>query len=258
MKKYFLFLVFLFFSVFSFGQQVPMGMKYQAVARDLKGNVLADQQITLKITLAGNNKQAWTNYYSETHVVQTSQLGLFTLVVGDGAVASGKFAEVPWSTEDIWMEVAIKDNSGFATLSNSKLLAVPFAFHAMTANELVGTDERHPGVPGNVWSTFGNLGTNPSTDALGTADNVDMIVITNNIERMRLLANGNINIIRSLNIGANLKVDSNVVLNDKLGSTINNGPFTVARNSPTLLSGTLTVDLATDLNSSLNVMARPI
>lgn len=245
--------MFFIFSVSSFGQQAPMGMKYQAVARDLKGNVLADQQITLKITLAGNNNQVWTNYYSETHVVQTSQLGLFTMVVGDGAVVKGKFTEVPWSTEDIWMEVAIKDNSGFATLSNSKLLAVPFAFHAMTANELVGTDERHPGVPGNVWSTFGNLGTSPTTDALGTADNVDMIVITNNIERMRMLANGNINIIRSLNIGANLKVDSNVVLNDKLGSTINNGPLTVARNSPTLLSGTLTVDLATDLNSSLNV-----
>lgn len=70
---------------------------------------------------------------------------------------------------------------------------------------------------------------------------------------MRLLADGNILIKRSLAIGANLTVDSNVVLNDKGGATTNNGPFTVARNSPTLLSGTLTVDLETDLNAALNV-----
>src|SRR5258705_6438446 len=111
MKKYVY--LFLFFIVSSFvvnGQDAaaPMGMKYQAVARDLKGNVLSDQQITLKITLAGNNNKSWTNYYSETHTVQTSQLGLFTLVVGEGVIMLGKFDDVPWSTEDIWMEVAIK------------------------------------------------------------------------------------------------------------------------------------------------------
>jgi len=257
MKKYFyLLLLFFIFSVAGFAQEgsTPMGMKYQAVARDLKGTVLSDQKLTLKITLAGNNNRSWTTYYSETHAVETNQLGLFTLVVGEGVVTDGKFVDVPWSTEDIWMEVAIKENTGFATISNSRLLAVPFAFHAMTASQLVSTTDRNtPGVPANVWSLFGNSNSNPANDVLGTTDNVDMVVITNNIERMRLLANGNINIVRSLGIGANLKVDSSVVLNDKMGSTINNGPFTVARNSPTLLSGTLTVDLATDLNASLNV-----
>ena len=218
-KYYYLFLLFFIFSIASFAQEpsAPMGMKYQAVARDLKGNVLSDQKITLKITLAGTNNQAWTNYYSETHVVQTSQLGLFTLVVGDGTVVQGKFAEVPWSMEDIWMEVAIQENTGFATISNSRLLAVPFAFHAMTANQLVDSGNRNsPGVPANQWSLFGNSNSNPANDVLGTTDNVDMVVVTNNIERMRLLANGNINIVRSLDIGANLKVDSNVVLNNKI------------------------------------------
>src|SRR5258705_11814734 len=120
MKKYVY--LFLFFIVSSFvvnGQDAaaPMGMKYQAVARDLKGNVLSNQQITLKITLAGNNNQSWTNYYSENHAVEKSQLGLFKLVVGEGGRTMGKFADVPWSTEDIWMEVAIKNNSGFAIIS---------------------------------------------------------------------------------------------------------------------------------------------
>ena len=70
---------------------------------------------------------------------------------------------------------------------------------------------------------------------------------------MRIFGNGNMAIRKELQINANLTVDSSAFLNKIGGSTINYGPFTVERQSPTLLSGTLTVDRATDLNSSLNV-----
>lgn len=261
MKKFsYIISLLLFLSVTTFAQQAPTGMKYQAVARNLKGEVLGDQAITLKVSLAANDNTSWHNYYSETHSVTTSALGLFTLVVGEGTVVEGNFKQVPWSTKDIWMKVEIKEGTGFATINNSKLLAVPYAFHAFTANELVRnsgggntSSATGNGVPANVWSTFGNSNTSPTTDALGTTDNADLKIITNNIERMRILSDGNIQIVKSLSIGANLKVDSNVVLNNVSGTTTNNGPFTVSRNSPTLLSGTLTVDHATDLNASLNV-----
>jgi hypothetical protein len=38
----------------SLWQSVPQGMKYQAVARDLSGEVMADQAIAIKIALQGN------------------------------------------------------------------------------------------------------------------------------------------------------------------------------------------------------------
>ena len=46
--------------LFLFGPQlmaqgVPQGMKYQGVARDADGNVLANQRIALKINLNGEN-----------------------------------------------------------------------------------------------------------------------------------------------------------------------------------------------------------
>lgn len=138
----------------AFGKLAPMGMKYQAVAKDLSGIVMADKQVTLQITLAGNVNNSWTNYYTETHNVTTNKLGLFNLVLGEGKKGEGAFTDVPWSSQDIWMEVSLKTNAGFAAISNSRLLVVPYALHALTASELVNPLGWEPGVPSNTWSTF--------------------------------------------------------------------------------------------------------
>ena len=58
---------------------------------------------------------------------------------------------------------------------------------------------------------------------------------------------------RDAEIGDDLTVKKNVYLNTVGGETLNNGNFTVTNQKSTLLSGLLTVDLATDLNASLNV-----
>lgn len=265
MKRLNLLLLFVFFLALKIHAQIiPRGMKYQAVARNLSGEILANQKSALKINLvtAHSGSKPGTVYYSETHDVTTDMLGLFALVIGEGKVLSGSFDKVPWSTDDIWMQVAIKDKSStaFSIISNSKLLAVPYAFHAGTANAL--TNNRNnipveqmgnlPGIPSQTWSLFGNSNSGP-LDKLGTTDVADLIIVTNNVERMRITAEGNVNIARSLKVGANLTVDSSVYLNKIAGSTFNYGAFTVDRLSPTYLTGILTVDKATDLNSTLNV-----
>src|SRR5688572_10144136 len=106
-----------------YAQNVPQGMKYQAVARNLSGNVIANGEISLKISLLTGSK-ASTVHYSEVHTITTSPLGLFSLVIGEGKAEKGAFSTVPWSTDDVWMEVSIKEkgSSTFAVISNSKLL----------------------------------------------------------------------------------------------------------------------------------------
>ena len=229
-------------------QQVPQGMKYQAVARNLKGEILADDQIVLRISLTGNQKNSAVVYYSELHNVKTNELGLFTLVIGEGVSNKPSFKEVPWSSENIWMEVAIADKAkgGFTVISSSKLLAVPYAFHAETANKISdnvltqGNKEIAGPTPSSPWTTKGNSGIMPS-DYLGTSDNSSLIIKTNGLERMNVLNNGDVN------------VKGNVNLNTASGATINNGNLTVANLSATSLTGTLTVDKATNLNDVLNV-----
>lgn len=46
----------------------------------------------------------------------------------------------------------------------------------------------------NNWELTGNAGTNPTTNFLGTTDNVDVVLRANNVERMRLKANGDVGI----------------------------------------------------------------
>lgn len=47
---------------------------------------------------------------------------------------------------------------------------------------------------GEGWSLLGNAGTNPATNFIGTTDNQALTIRTNNVERMRLGANGNVSI----------------------------------------------------------------
>lgn len=242
-----------------FAQVSPGGMNYQAVARNLKGEILPNQPVSLKVSLFSVQSSGKVEYYNEVHNVTTSVTGVFSLIIGGGTPARGStYHTIPWSTQNIWMEVAIKSSADAAYLvtSSSKLLAVPYAYHAMTADRLAGTNGNNatsPGNPSGAWQLAGNSTSNPANDKLGTTDSIDIKIVTNNIERMRIFGNGNININKNVRINAKLTVDSSTFLNQIGGSTINYGPFTVDRQSPTLLSGILTVDRATDLNSTLNV-----
>lgn len=278
MKKMTLLLATVFTLAFqAVSQTPPRGIKYQAVARNLKGEVLANEKITLRISLLSLEAGRQEVHYSEVHEMVTNAVGLFSLTIGNGQSSGQELDRVPWSTRNIWMEVAIREKSTgvFAVISNSELLAVPYAFHAVTASRLAeggpGMENNGPGVPANVWSLKGNSNTNPLVDKLGTTDNKDLILVTNNIERFKITAAGDINIANSLRVGIDVEVGNdlyvkkNVFLNTVSGSTTNNGSFTVANGNPTALTGQLTVDNntwlksrlrtdgITDLNAALNV-----
>lgn len=114
-----------------FAADVPQGMNYQAVARDKNGDVLANKEIVLKVSLLSNTLTR-VYHYTEIHKITTNQLGLFSIVIGKGKILNGSFDMVPWSSEEIWMEVAMseKDESDFRTINASKLYTVPYAFIA--------------------------------------------------------------------------------------------------------------------------------
>src|SRR5262245_44714401 len=44
------------------------------------------------------------------------------------------------------------------------------------------------------WKLIGNNGTDPATQFVGTTDNVDLVLRTNNLERLRLSSTGNLGI----------------------------------------------------------------
>lgn len=271
MKQLITFIVsFILLTGSSFAQNVPQGMKYQAVARDADGQVIAGQDITLRISLYDHPARPVIDYM-ETHQVTTNELGLFALTVGEGIPEKGTFDRIPWGTEEIWMQVSIRttDQVDFVTISDTKMLSVPYAFHAGTANDFAGTTDSRGGTTDpytKIWNVQGNYLTHPPRDKLGTADLAPLSVVTNNIERMNIADTGDISIVKSLAIGRNLDVENDVYLNTNfdqllttagdpfnIGETINFGNFTVENESATHLTGNLTVDKNSLLKGNLVV-----
>ena len=172
-------------------------MNYQAVARDATGKILANQQIILKISFSANTKEKQA-FYTEVHQVTTDELGLFNLVIGEGKEPVGAMKDIPWATEQIWLDVALKTKveQAFSLMGSVELRSVPYAFHAATASQLVNESsaielpmEKNQSI---YWTTSGNTNTSPPVHFLGTRDNKDFVLKTNNTERIRFLADGRI------------------------------------------------------------------
>ncbi len=262
MKKILFSIIISLLMITSFNAQTtPQGMKYQAVARDLSGEIIANQPISLKIKLQSDINLSQI-YYTEVHNVTTNQFGLFSLVVGQGNIEKGVFNKIPWETENIWIDIAMKtdEEDNYSSVSISKLLAVPYAFHAATASKISDGIEVKggSGVPSQNWSLFGNSKSDPDKDKLGTTDEADLVLVTNDEERMRIFSNGDINMKKSLSIDENLTVAKNVYLNTVEGETINNGPFTVENQSLTLLTGDLHVNGFGQFDSNINIDASTV
>ncbi len=207
-------------------QVLPSGINYQAVARDSKGQPMVNKDIDFKISLLAGDAQGKT-VYEETHLVHTGEIGMFGLIIGQGKALRGEFSKVPWSEKQIWMEVAIDENksSKYVTLSASKLMAVPYAFHAGTSDVVVGeeTSGRNDVGPSAFWKVNGNNMTFPGSMFIGTIDFNDLVFKTNSIEAMRIEKTGDINIKNSLSVGVDINVgrDANIGRDANLGRNLN-------------------------------------
>ncbi|MBR6175216.1 MAG: hypothetical protein IKQ52_06490, partial [Bacteroidales bacterium] len=72
-------------------------LSYSAVVRNSANELVANQTLTVTISIANSN--GGLAVYSETHSgVQTNQNGLLTLVIGDGGSQAGSMSDVTWST----------------------------------------------------------------------------------------------------------------------------------------------------------------
>jgi hypothetical protein len=289
-------LAILLFTVIAFAQ-APNKMSYQSVIRDNKGVLLADKKVSIQISILKGSEKGEA-VYVETHKTNTNTNGLVTLEIGAGENSRGKFSEIDWANGSYFIKTATdaRGGSDFNIVGISELLSVPYALHAKTvANGFSGDfndlrnkptklsefvndiglikgsglpsnvlakpgDPISAGVPAQTWNLYGNSATLSSRDKLGTTDFQDLVMVTNNIERLRITALGEINLANSLQVGKDLTVIRNVYLNTGgSGATINNGNFTVANHSATNLTGnldvdqTLNVDGATTLQSNLDV-----
>jgi len=104
MKQKLLFAVCLACMAMASNGQAPNAIPYQAVARDNSGNIIANQNISLRFSIH-NATVSGTVVYSETQSATSNSLGLFSVNVGQGIVISGTFSSIAWNSGNKFLQV---------------------------------------------------------------------------------------------------------------------------------------------------------
>ena len=130
--------------------QAPQLFKYQAVARDMNGDLIADKALSVRVGILMDDMTVW----EEVHDITSNSLGLFNLTIGDplagGSGTAGTFDNISWGSGVFEVTVDINDGSGFTDFEAAPLNSVPFALFA--ANGPAGPQglQGEPGPQGAV------------------------------------------------------------------------------------------------------------
>lgn len=181
--KFSIFLGLQIFSSIAFSQ-APEKMSYQSVLRGTNNALVTNQNVRVKISLLQGNITGSAAYVEE-HNTSTNANGLVSLSIGGGTLISGSFSGIDWANGPYFVKMEADPTGGanYTISGTTQLLSVPYALYAKTS-----------GSSQDAWNSTGNLGTNPTTNFIGTTDAKDVVFKTNNSERMRLTSAGNVGI----------------------------------------------------------------
>lgn len=135
-KSIFLFIIAILFALTT-SSQTPQAFKYQAVARDLSGNVLVSINVSFRISIL-QGSAAGTSVYSEKHTKTTNAFGLVDLEIGNGTAPTGSFSAINWAGNVYFLKVEMDPNGGTAyqLMGTSQLLSVPYAIQSKKTEEV--------------------------------------------------------------------------------------------------------------------------
>lgn len=236
MKSILLFIPLILTCIHLSGQNVPSGMRYQAVVRDTEGAILTNEIMRARVELLSMEGNPEV-FYEEIHDVQINEFGLLNLTIGQGKPLKGEFESIPWARKNIWIRTSLKrqHSATYDITTTDQLYSVPYAQYARSAGRV---ESLHPEMDlrslfqeiSPYWSITGNKYVekihNPPT--LGTLDASPIIIVTNDTARMTIAEDGQVQIIgplsiddnvtigQNLNIHHNLFVDSSITVNEHI------------------------------------------
>jgi len=132
MKKIILIFISLILSQNSFSQS-PQGFNYQAVVRDIDGNVRSNQGVQFIFEIRNATGNA---VYTEFHTAITNKYGLVDdIIIGNGS-SSDNFSSIDWGSGIYFVNVKIDG----VDMGTTQLLSVPYALYALNAGSGVASD----------------------------------------------------------------------------------------------------------------------
>ena len=159
--------------------QVPEKMSYQAVVRNGKNALVANQQIGLRISIiqgAVNSAAVYQEVFHPNPV--TNANGLVTAEIGSGSPILGTFSSIDWANGPYFIQAEIDTSGGsnYTITGTTQLLSVPYALHAKTAESFSGTiTETDPAF--TAWNKdYNDLTNKPDLSNYATKDIVNQTI----------------------------------------------------------------------------------
>lgn len=114
--------------------QAPEKMSYQAIVRNATGQLLTNQNVSVRVSVL-QGSSAGTSVYSERVSGLTNANGLISLEIGSGTVLSGAFSAIDWGTNNYYLKTETDPAGGtnYTITGTSQLLSVPYALYAKSS-----------------------------------------------------------------------------------------------------------------------------
>jgi len=137
MKRFLTLLFVLMLTVVAVFAQAPQKMSYQAVVRNANNSLVANQNVSVRLSLLQGSATG-TAVYVESHTVTTNANGLMTVEIGDGTAVTGAFSQVNWGDGPFYLKSEIDPEGGinYNVQSVQQLLSVPYALYAAQAGNI--------------------------------------------------------------------------------------------------------------------------
>ena len=145
---------------------IPLGIHYQAVARDNYGKELASRKIDVKFSIVSDNPIGPVVYQELHSGIITSKYGVFSLIIGHGTPTGGLYGElsqVVWSSAWHYLRVEVKFDNSFIDMGTMQFLSVPYALYAQKSLEPGPEGPRGDAGPQGLPGPKGDPG-DPATD----------------------------------------------------------------------------------------------
>lgn len=205
--------------------QAPAGFKYQSVLRRADGTALANQNVSVRISILRGSLTG-SAVYSETHGVTTNGFGIINLNIGEGGSKSGNISTINWGSDTYFIKVEMDEAGGnsYALSGTSQLLSVPYALYATNAGN---------GFYGNAADTAKYL--KKETDPVFTASVAKSIKAS---DTARWSASGNFNSLYNCPVNYN-SVSNNLAIGFNVLEKNTSGLYNTAVGGFSLITNTI-------------------
>src|ERR1035437_185 len=220
-KRYYVLLILLLSGTISYGQNVPLGIFYQAVARDNVGKELANKKIDVKFSIISGNPLGTIVYQELYSDVTTSKYGVFSLIIGKGTPTGGLYndlSQIQWNAAFHYLKVEVKFDNDFIDMGTMQFLAVPYALYAQKSLE--PGPQGPKGDPGDPASDNQTLSFNGNNLSIANGNTVNLSSL--NVPHQLTLIGDTLSILGGNKVGLTNQIqDLQLDVNNKLKITKN-------------------------------------